>query len=109
MPVAPSPPLWTGLNESLDLLDTLDVIESRFEMGGRPLAKFRRAAAAACAARPVDERPLLTCGALINTCVPPRGYRGLLGRIMTAWVLKREAPLQSTSFSLSKDIERCVL
>ena len=31
--VAPSPPLWTDLKESLDVLDTLDVIEGRFDDG----------------------------------------------------------------------------
>lgn len=56
-------PLPADLNESLELLEVADDL---FEAGDLPLAKFLRAAAAASAARPVEERPLW-CGSLSSS------------------------------------------
>ena len=95
----PIRPLCTDLNELLELLDTLDTNEERLELEGRPLAKFRSAAAAASAARPVDERPFWRDMSSTTSCVfPPLVDVGLLGGSMIASLSMWEAT--SSSFLL---------
>ena len=88
----PIRPLCTDLNELLEVLDTLDVNEERLELEGRPLAKFRSAAAAASAARPVDERPFWRdTSSSSSFAFPPLVDVGLLGGSIFASLSMREA------------------
>ena len=88
----PIRPLCTDLNELLEVLDTLDVNEERLELEGRPLAKFRSAAAAASAARPVDERPFWRdTSSSPSFEFPPLVDVGLLGGSIIASLSMREA------------------
>ena len=86
-------PLCTDLNELLELLDTLDINEERLELEGWPLAKFRRAAAAASAARLVEERPFWRDMSSTPSFVfPPLVDVGLLGGSIIASLSMRELP-----------------
>ena len=88
----PIRPLCADLNELLELLDTLDTTEERLELEGRPLAKFRNAAAAASAARPVDERPFwCDMSSTPSFVFPPLIDVGLLGGSMIASLSMWEA------------------
>ena len=90
--VVPIRPVCTDLKELLEVLDTLDVSEERLELEGRPLAKFRSAAAAASAARPVDERPFWRDTSSTPSFVsPPFVDVGLLGGSMIASLSMRVA------------------
>ena len=88
----PIRPLCTDLNELLELLDTLDINEERLELEGWPLAKLRSAAAAASAARLVEERPFwCDMSSKPSFVFPPLIDVGLLGGSMIASLSMREA------------------
>ena len=88
----PVRPLCTDLNELLELLVTLDINEERLELEGWPLAKFRSAAAAASAARLVEERPFWCDISSTPLFVfPPLIDVGLLGGSIIASLSLREA------------------
>ena len=90
--VVPIRPLCIDLNELLELLDTLDINEERLELGGWPLAKLRSAAAAASAARLVEERPFWRdISSTPSFVFPPLIDVGLLGGSMIASLSTREA------------------